>query len=88
MTGCVYIIRGFREFDRSRVFTGEMADILFGMDRKNSHWVSWLGGKTHKNGGTSLPSQSRKSDDTTIVRKERSPPLPTMVHQIDKTCDS
>jgi len=81
----VYIIRGFPEFDQIPRFYREMADILFGMDRiKQSLGAVGWAAKHTKMVGNQLAVQSRKSDDTTIVRKRTVARLASMVHQIDK----
>lgn len=81
----VYIIRGFPEFDQIPRFYREMADILFGMDRirQSLGAVGWAAKHT-KMVGNQLAVQSRKSDDTTMVRKRTVARLASMVHQIDK----
>jgi nucleolar GTP-binding protein len=62
-----------------------MADILFGMDRiKQSLGAVGWAAKHTKMVGNQLAVQSRKSDDTTIVRKRTVARLASMVHQIDK----
>jgi nucleolar GTP-binding protein len=81
----VYIIRGFPEFDQIPRFYREMADILFGMDRiKQSLGAVGWAAKHTKMVGNQLAVQSRKSDDTTMVRKRTVARLASMVHQIDK----
>jgi nucleolar GTP-binding protein len=62
-----------------------MADILFGMDRirQSLGAVGWAAKHT-KMVGNQLAVQSRKSDDTTLVRKRTVARLASMVHQIDK----
>jgi nucleolar GTP-binding protein len=81
----VYIIRGFPEFDQIPRFYREMADILFGMDRiKQSLGAVGWAAKHTKMVGNQLAVQSRKSDDTTLVRKRTVARLASMVHQIDK----
>ena len=81
----VYIIRGFPEFDQIPRFYREMADILFGMDRirQSLGAVGWAAKHT-KMVGNQLAVQSRKSEDTTMVRKRTVARLASMVHQIDK----
>jgi nucleolar GTP-binding protein len=62
-----------------------MADILFGMDRiKQSLGAVGWAAKHTKMVGNQLAVQSRKSDDTTAVRKRTVARLASMVHQIDK----
>jgi len=81
----VSIIRGFPEFDQIPRFYLEMADILFGMDRiKQSLGAVGWAAKHTKMVGNQLAVQSRKSDDTTVVRKRTVARLASMVHQIDK----
>ena len=81
----VYVIRGFPEFDQIPRFYREMAEILFGMDRirQSLGAVGWAAKHT-KMVGNQLAVQSRKSEDTTIVRKRTVARLASMVHQIDK----
>jgi nucleolar GTP-binding protein len=81
----VYIIRGFPEFDQIPRFYREMADILFGMDRirQSLGAVGWAAKHT-KMVGNQLAVQTRKSEDTTLVRKRTVARLASMVHQIDK----
>ena len=81
----VYIIRGFPEFDQIPRFYREMAEILFGMDRirQSLGAVGWAAKHT-KMVGNQLAVQSRKSEDTTMVRKRTVARLASMVHQIDK----
>jgi len=81
----VYIIRGFPEFDQIPRFYREMADILFGMDRiKQSLGAVGWAAKHTKMVGNQLAVRTRKSDDTTTVRKQTVARLASMVHQIDK----
>jgi nucleolar GTP-binding protein len=62
-----------------------MADILFGMDRiKQSLGAVGWAAKHTKMVGNQLAVQSRKSEDTTMVRKRTVARLASMVHQIDK----
>jgi nucleolar GTP-binding protein len=81
----VYIIRGFPEFNQIPRFYQEMADILFGMDRirQSLGAVGWAAKHT-KMVGNQLALQSKRSDDTTMVRKRTVARLASMVHQIDK----
>jgi nucleolar GTP-binding protein len=81
----VYIIRGFPEFDQIPRFYQEMADILFGLDRirQSLGAVGWAAKHT-KMVGNQLAVQSKRSDDTTVVRKRTVARLASMVHQIDK----
>jgi nucleolar GTP-binding protein len=81
----VYIIRGFPEFDRLPPFYREMADILFGLDRiKQSLGAAGWAAKHTKMVGNQLVLQSRKADDTLVVRKRAVARLASMVHQIDR----
>jgi nucleolar GTP-binding protein len=81
----VYIIRGFPEFDRIPPFYREMADILYGLDRiKQSLGAVGWAAKHTKMVGNQLVLQSRKADDTLVVRKRAVARLASMVHQIDK----
>jgi nucleolar GTP-binding protein len=81
----VYIIRGFPEFDNIPPFYREMADILYGLDRirQSLGAVGWAAKHT-KMVGNQLVLQSRKADDTLVVRKRAVARLASMVHQIDK----
>jgi nucleolar GTP-binding protein len=81
----VYIIRGFPEFDDIPPFYREMADILYGLDRirQSLGAVGWAAKHT-KMVGNQLVLQSRKTDDTLVVRKRAVARLASMVHQIDK----
>lgn len=81
----VYIIRGFPEFDKLPPFYREMADILYGLDRirQSLGAVGWAAKHT-KMVGNQLVLQSRKADDTQVVRKRAVARLASMVHQIDK----
>jgi nucleolar GTP-binding protein len=81
----VYIIRGFPEFDAIPPFYREMADILFGLDRirQSLGAVGWAAKHT-KMVGNQLVLQSRKADDTLVVRKRAVARLASMVHQIDR----
>ncbi|MGB9176321.1 MAG: GTPase [Methanoregula sp.] len=81
----VYIIRGFPEFDKLPPFYREMADILYGLDRiKQSLGAVGWAAKHTKMVGNQLVLQSRKADDTLVVRKRAVARLASMVHQIDK----
>jgi nucleolar GTP-binding protein len=81
----VYIIRGFPEFDKIPPFYREMADILYGLDRiKQSLGAVGWAAKHTKMVGNQLVLQSRKADDTQVVRKRAVARLASMVHQIDK----
>ncbi|HII99553.1 MAG TPA: GTP-binding protein, partial [Methanoregula sp.] len=81
----VYIIRGFPEFEDLPPFYREMAEILFGIDRlKQSLGAVGWAAKHTKMVGNQLVLQSRKADDTLVVRKRAVARLASMVHQIDK----
>ena len=81
----VYIIRGFPEFDSLPPFYREMADILYGLDRiRQSLGAAGWAAKHTKMVGNQLVLQSRKADDTQVVRKRAVARLASMVHQIDK----
>jgi nucleolar GTP-binding protein len=81
----VYIIRGFPEFDKIPPFYREMADILYRLDRiKQSLGAVGWAAKHTKMVGNQLVLQSRKADDTLVVRKRAVARLASMVHQIDK----
>ena len=81
----VYIIRGFPEFDDLPPFYREMADILYGIDRiKQSLGAVGWAAKHTKMLGNQLVLQSKKAEDTLVVRKRAVARLASMVHQIDK----
>jgi nucleolar GTP-binding protein len=81
----VYIIRGFPEFDKIPPFYREMADILYGIERiKQSLGAVGWAAKHTKMVGNQLVLQSRKADDTLVVRKRAVARLASMVHQIDR----
>jgi nucleolar GTP-binding protein len=81
----VYIIRGFPEFDDLPPFYREMADILYGLDRiKQSLGAVGWAAKHTKMLGNQLVMQSKKAEDTLVVRKRAVARLASMVHQIDK----
>ena len=81
----VYIIRGFPEFEKLPPFYREMADILYGLDRiKQSLGAVGWAAKHTKMVGNQLVLQSRKADDTLVVRKRAVARLASMVHQVDK----
>jgi nucleolar GTP-binding protein len=81
----VYIIRGFPEFEKLPPFYRELADILYGIDRiKQSLGAVGWAAKHTKMVGNQLVLQSRKADDTQVVRKRAVARLASMVHQIDK----
>jgi len=81
----VHIIRGFPEFNDIPPFYREMADILYGLDRirQSLGAVGWAAKHT-KMLGNQLVLQSRKAEDTLVVRKRAVARLASMVHQIDK----
>jgi nucleolar GTP-binding protein len=81
----VYIIRGFPEFEEIPPFYREMADILFGIDRiKQSLGAVGWAAKHTKMVGSQIAMQSRRADDTLVLRKRAVARLASMVHQIDK----
>ncbi|OPX64894.1 MULTISPECIES: GTPase [unclassified Methanoregula] len=81
----VYIIRGFPEFEKLPPFYREMADILFGIDRiKQSLGAVGWAAKHTKMVGNQLVLQSRRAEDTQVIRKRAVARLASMVHQIDK----
>jgi len=81
----VYIIRGFPEFDDLPPFYREMADILYGLDKiKQSLGAVGWAAKHTKMLGNQLVMQSKKAEDTLVVRKRAVARLASMVHQIDK----
>jgi nucleolar GTP-binding protein len=81
----VSIIRGFPEFDDIPPFYRELADILYGIDtiKQSLGAVGWAAKHT-KMVGNQLAFQTRKAEDTTIVRKRTVARLASMVHQIEK----
>jgi nucleolar GTP-binding protein len=81
----VAIIQGFPEFDELPPFYRELADILYGIDniKKALGAVGWAAKHT-KMVGNQLAVQSRKAEDTTVLRKRAVARLASMVHQIDK----
>ena len=79
----VYIIRGFPEFDQIPPFYREMAEILFGIERiKQSLGAVGWAAKHTKMVGSQLAMQSRKAEETLVVRKRAVARLASMVHQI------
>ncbi len=80
----VYIIRGFPEFDSIPPFYRELADILYGIDtiKQSLGAVGWAAKHTKMVGGQ-LAMQSRRADDTLVLRKRAVARLASMVHQID-----
>jgi nucleolar GTP-binding protein len=81
----VYIIRGFPEFEKIHPFYRDLAEILYGIDniKQSLGAVGWAAKHT-KMVGNQLVLQSRKADDTLVVRKRAVARLASMVHQIDK----
>jgi nucleolar GTP-binding protein len=81
----VYIIRGFPEFDNLPPFYRELADILYGIERLKMALgaVGWAAKHT-KMVGNQLAVQSRRAEDTLVLRKRAVARLASMVHQIDK----
>jgi nucleolar GTP-binding protein len=80
----VYIIRGFPEFDQIPPFYRELADILYGIDRlKQSLGAVGWAAKHTKMVGNQLAMQSRRAEDTLVLRKRAVARLASMVHQID-----
>jgi len=81
----VYIIRGFPEFDSLPPFYREMADILYGIERlKQSLGAVGWAAKHTKMVGNQLVMQSRRAEDTLVVRKRAVARLASIVHQINK----
>ena len=81
----VYVIRGFPEFDKIAPFYREMADILFGIEKiKQSLGAVGWAAKHTKMVGNQIAVQSRKSEETLVLRKRAVARLASMVHQIDK----
>ena len=77
--------RDLRKFStNSRLFTGD-PDILYGIDniKKALGAVGWAAKHT-KMVGNQLAVQSKKAEDTTVLRKRAVARLASMVHQIDK----
>jgi nucleolar GTP-binding protein len=81
----VAIIQGFPEFNELSPFYREMADILFGIEKIKQALgaVGWAAKHT-KMVGNQIAVQSRKAEDTLILRKRAVARLASMVHQIDK----
>jgi nucleolar GTP-binding protein len=81
----VYIIRGFPEFNDLPPFYRELADILYGLDKIKQALgaVGWAAKHT-KMVGNQLVMQSKRAEDTLVVRKRAVARLASMVHQIDK----
>jgi len=81
----VYIIRGFPEFDEIAPFYRELADILYGIDtiKQSLGAVGWAAKHT-KMVGNQIAVQTRKSDETLVLRKRAVARLASMVHQINK----
>lgn len=81
----VYIIRGFPEFDKISPFYREMTDILFGVEKiKQSLGAVGWAAKHTKMVGNQIAFQSRKSEETLVLRKRAVARLASMVHQINK----
>lgn len=81
----VYIIRGFPEFEELPPFYREMAEILFGIEKiKQSLGAVGWAAKHTKMVGSQIAMQSRRADDTLVLRKRAVARLASMVHQIDK----
>lgn len=81
----VYIIRGFPEFEKIHPFYRDLAEILYGIDKiKQSLGAVGWAAKHTKMVGNQLAFQSRKAEDTLVVRKRAVARLASMVHQIDK----
>ncbi|MDD1694668.1 MAG: 50S ribosome-binding GTPase [Methanoregula sp.] len=81
----VYIIRGFPEFEKIHPFYRDLAEILYGIDniKQSLGAVGWAAKHT-KMIGNQLAFQSRRAEDTLVVRKRAVARLASMVHQIDK----
>jgi len=81
----VYVIRGFPEFEEIPPFYREMADILFGIEKiKQSLGAVGWAAKHTKMVGNQIAFQSRRAEDTLVLRKRAVARLASMVHQIDK----
>jgi len=81
----VYIIRGFPEFDSIPPFYRELADILYGLDKiKQSLGAVGWAAKHTKMVGSQIAMQSRRAEDTLVLRKRAVARLASMVHQIDR----
>ncbi|MDD1690029.1 MAG: 50S ribosome-binding GTPase [Methanoregula sp.] len=81
----VYIIRGFPEFEKIHPFYRDLAEILYGIEniKQSLGAVGWAAKHT-KMVGNQLAFQSRKAEDTLVVRKRAVARLASMVHQINK----
>ena len=81
----VYIIRGFPEFEKIHPFYRDLAEILYGIEniKQSLGAVGWAAKHT-KMIGNQLAFQSRKAEDTLVVRKRAVARLASMVHQINK----
>ncbi len=81
----VYIIRGFPEFEEIPPFYRELADILYGIENIKMALgaVGWAAKHT-KMVGNQLAVQTRKAEDTLVIRKRTVARLASMVHQINK----
>jgi nucleolar GTP-binding protein len=81
----VYIIRGFPEFDKISPFYRELTDILFGVEKiKQSLGAVGWAAKHTKMVGNQIAVQSRRSEETLVLRKRAVARLASMVHQINK----
>jgi len=81
----VYTIRGFPEFEQIHPFYRDLTEILFGIDRiKQSLGAVGWAAKHTKMLGNQLVLQSRKAEDTLVIRKRAVARFASMVHQIDK----
>ena len=80
----VYIIRGFPEFDKIPPFYRELAEILYGIERiKQSLGAVGWAAKHTKMVGNQIAVQSRRAEDTLVLRKRAVARLASMVRQID-----
>jgi nucleolar GTP-binding protein len=81
----VAIIQGFPEFDEIPPFYRELAEILYGIEniRKSLGAVGWAAKHT-KMVSSQIAMQSRRAQDTTVLRKRAVARLASIVHQIDK----
>ena len=80
----VYIIRGFPEFEEIPPFYRELVEILYGVERiKQSLGAVGWAAKHTKMVGSQIAMQSRRADDTLVLRKRAVARLASMVRQID-----
>jgi len=80
----VYIIRGFPEFDKIPPFYRELTEILYGVERiKQSLGAVGWAAKHTKMVGNQIAVQSRRAEDTLVLRKRAVARLASMVRQID-----